>query len=376
MRGLQSLLILACLVGALFAQVYEKNLPLDHPSIAYSKGPVDDRVSRLTLKLQFRRGGLGYLPSLLEALDVREDSQALVFSKSGLQSAKTSPRTPRAIYFNDDVAVGFVQGGDTLEVAAQDPRQGTVFYTLDAAESQKPRLVRRENCLQCHQGPATAGVPGMYVSSVYTSSIGTVYFSLGTIVTDHRTAFEDRWGGWYVTGTHGAQKHRGNAIADNPADPRSEGTQNLTSLTLNIDTSKYLAPTSDIVALMVFEHQTQMLNLFTRLGWQARMGTMDSASIDEVVRYMTFEEETKLKEPIVGVSTFTQTFPRRGPRDSKGRSLRDLDLKTRLFKYPLSFMIYSEPFDALPANVRTEIMKRLTARLAPEVLEILRGTGK
>jgi hypothetical protein len=143
--------------------------------------------------------------------------------------------------------------------------------------------------------------------------------------------------------------------------------ENLTSLTQFLDTSKYLAPTSDLVALMTLEHQTRMTNLLIRIGWDARIAlhddkwdpkTMDS-EIEDLVTYMVFADEAPLKEPVTGVSTFTKTFSARGPRDKQGRSLRDFDLKTRLFRYPLSYMIYSPAFDALPDRARNQIYQRL-----------------
>ena len=135
------------------------------------------------------------------------------------------------------------------------------------------------------------------------------------------------------------------------------------------DLSKYLAPTSDLVALMTLEHQARMTNLLVRIGWDARMGPMDETAlnqeIEEMVTYMLFADEEPLREPVAGVSTFTKTFPERGPKDRQGRSLRDFDLKTRLFRYPLSYMIYSAAFDSLPGVVKERVAKRL--------LEILTG---
>jgi hypothetical protein len=355
------------------AQTYVENLPLDHPAIHYLQAPVDDPVARLSqrlisgkLRLEFRDGSLGYLPGLLENLGVNPDSQALVFSKTSFQSAKISPRNPRAIYFNDEVAIGFVRGGDVLELAGLDPRQGVVFYTLETHKSDRPRLTRREDCLRCHQGPATLGVPGLFVSSVYPNAEGTPY-RLDGIVTDHRTAFADRWGGWYVNAAHGEQRDRANAIAPNPAAPEeleTEGGQNLTSLAQLFSTAGFLTPISDIVALMTLEHQTQMTNSLTRLGWGARIADDSSrASIDSgveaMVTYMLFADEAPLREPIQGVSTFAKTFPQRGQRDRHGRSLRDFDLQTRLFRYPLSYLVYSAAFDALPDTVRGRIYQRL-----------------
>lgn len=377
-RGLLVAILTAAPVA--HAQVYAENLPVDHPAIRYYQGPLDDPVARLVKRiaageatLTFQEGGLGFLSSLLEALGVNPDSQALVFSKTSFQASKISPRNPRAIYFSDNVAVGFVPGGDGLEVAALDPHQGIVFYTLDA---QKPEFTRRDTCLQCHQGPATMGVPGIFIGSVFPNAAGSPS-QASAIITDHRTLFEDRWGGWYVDSRSGEQKGRANSVAFNPSDP--EKLEALPKFAPN----GYLTTTSDIVALMTFEHQTQMVNLITRLGWQARMGASKAdldAAVEAVVSYMLFTGEAPLKQPIEGVSTFTKTFPARGPRDHLGRSLRDFDLQTRLFRYPLSFVIYSEAFDALPELARAQLYNRLYARLSKEdrraILEILGDTKK
>jgi hypothetical protein len=362
-------------IAVAWSQVYEANLPIDHPAIRYYQDTPDNPVSRLGQRLaggedhlDFRSGGLGYLRSLLEHFGINPDSQALVFSKTSFQAGKISPRNPRAIYFNDDVAVGWVRGGDGFEIAALDPRQGIVFYTLAAQKSAHPDLARRDVCLKCHQGPATLGVPGIFVGSVFPGPSGLPDRS-GAIITDHRTAFADRWGGWYVNAKSGEQPDRANAVAPDPAEPEvldTEGMQNLPSLIRKFDPAGYLTPASDIVALMTFEHQTQMVNFMTRLNWEARIAAhngkaepqMDS-DIESIVAYMLFVDEAQLKEPIRGVSTFTQTFPQRGPRDHMGRSLRDFDLEKRLFRYPLSYMIYSAAFDALPDTVRLPVYRRL-----------------
>lgn len=377
--------IVATAASAQRDQPYRTNLPADHAAIEYDAGPFDDPIARLAEAVASGAATLdydtrfGYLPSLLDRLDIRVDSQVLVFSKTSFQADKVSPRHPRAIYFNDDVAVGIVQDADVIELAAFDALHGGVFYTLDAGRSGEPRFARPNGCLRCHQGPATLGVPGPYVGSVSTSATGRPDIRLGTVVTDHRTPFEERWGGWYVTGTHGALRHRGNAQARDPT--RGAGlvetaNQNLTTLVRFVDPGAYLALTSDLIALMTLEHQTQMVNLFTRAAWETRIASHDGllndteavarrSSVDEIVRYMLFADEALLRDPIRGVSSFTETFPTRGPRDRHGRSLRDLDLQTRLFRYPLSYMIYSDLFDGLPDPVRALIYERL--------FEVLRG---
>ena len=175
-------------------------------------------------------------------LGINLDSQALAFSKSSFQGTKISPRNPRAIYFNDEAAVGFVPGGMGLEVAAVDPKQGVILYTLNRDEGGKPRFARQEICLTCHQGPSTLGVPGLFVGSVFPNAEGQPARS-GAIVTDHRTAFADRWGGWYVNAVRGEQRDRANAVASNPAEPEvldTGGRQNLTSLMGRFNLNNYL----------------------------------------------------------------------------------------------------------------------------------------
>jgi hypothetical protein len=355
-------------------------VPPDDPAIQYGDIPVDDPVARLAkqiesgnAKLEYASGGLGYLPSLLKNLNINVDSQVLVFSKTSFQLPKISPQAPRALFFNDNVAVGSVQGGDVLELAALDPRQGVTFYTLDVKRSGKPTFDRRSDCLQCHQGTTTLGIPGIMITSVYPSGDGTPAFRGAALATDHRSPFGDRWGGWYVTGTMGSERHMGNAVAHDSAQPRNldrTGAQNLLSLGRRFDATNYLAKTSDIVALMTLEHQTRMTNLMIRSAWDARVamlkGALDSEAsqridgdVEAMVAYMLFTDETKIYDPIQGVSSFTATFPQRGPRDRQGRSLRDFDLQTRMFKYPLSYMIYSETFDSMPDVVRERVYRRL-----------------
>jgi hypothetical protein len=332
------------------SQTYATNLPL----VDYDREARDNPVARLKV--------VAALPDLLRGLHINIDSQLLVFSKTSVQAAKVSPRNPRAIFFNDEVAVATVRGSDEIELAALDRDLGTVFYTLRGG-----RITRGENCLHCHHGNATMGVPGMFVGSVYPGPTGLPDRSQA-IITDHRTPFADRWGGWYVNARSGQQLDRANSVADDPAEPhalRTEGNQNLTSLTKFFSPVGYLSPVSDIVALMTFEHQTQAANLMTRVAWQAH-----EEDINALASYLLFAGEAPLAEPIEGVSTFTKTFAQSGP-------LREFDLHTRLFKYRLSYMIYSPLFDALPLEVRRTIYKKIFEQLKDDpAVKILRETKR
>ena len=346
----------------------------------------------------------GYLPSLLTQLGIHTDSQMLVFSKTSFQAPKISLKKPRALYFNDNTAVGFVPNGDLMELAALDPKQGIIFYTLDREKTDKPSFLRRaDECITCHLIPGTLNVPGLLATSVIPGPDGSPRFPAAAVIVDSRTPLEQRWGGWYVTGTSGGLQHRGNAVAPDPDQPDAldlRGTQNLTSLDGRVDTSLYLAATSDLVALMTLEHQTRVTDLLTRLGWETRIAIQEGklqefrVRLDSLTRelaaYMLFANEARMLEPMAGVSTFTKTFPERGPRDKQGRSLRDFDLQTRLFRYPLSYMIYNPAFDALPGVAKEQVyqklfniltgedssekLTRLSAQDRRAILEIVRDT--
>jgi hypothetical protein len=411
-------------VVALAGLAASNEVPLDHDAIQYSSKPVADPIAKLQkaissgeLSLHFDQK-MGYLPAVLKALNVPRESQILVFSKTSFQAPRIYPRTPRALYFNDQVSVGWVRNGDMLEVASVDPKQGVIFYTLDQENLPMPRFERRDTCLQCHISSATLGVPGLMVRSVHPDKLGMPLFAAGSFVTDHRSPLKQRWGGWYVSGTHGSQVHMGNALAQDRGTMGllgSEGTQNVTDLSQFLDTTAYLTPHSDIVALMALEHQTHMTNLITRVGFETRLALHDSAAmktvlevpdgeltesatkritnaVEELLEYMLFTEEAPLTEPIRGVSGFSEVFARTGPRDRKGRSLRDFDLKTRLLRYPCSYLIYSEAFDQLPEVARERLYRRLwdvltgrdtaakfarlTAKDRQAIFEILQDTKK
>ncbi len=345
------------------------------PAIQYYKTPPSNRVSRLAERLNAGRAQLhydrdhGYLPALLANLDVPVSSQTLVFSKTSFQASRISPRLPRALYHNEDTYVGFVRGGEVLELAVMDPKLGIAFYSLDQGEAARPALRQRgDECLQCHQAAVTAGVPGLMVRSIAPDRSGTPVFPGPSFITDHRSAFKDRWGGWYATGTHGTARHMGNVYVEkgDPADSLDTAAgANVTGLQRLFDAGAYLAPHSDIPSLMVMEHQTRMSNLLTRAAWTYRIdGKVDAAQVEELVRYMLFAGEPILEAPVRGVSSFARDFSRRGVSDKTGRSLWQLDLGRRLLTYPCSYLIYSDAFDQLPTAVKGAIYARLRAALS------------
>ncbi|HEV2688728.1 MAG TPA: hypothetical protein VGV35_09245 [Bryobacteraceae bacterium] len=374
---------LVCITAAL-ALDFTRPFPgdRDHPAIEYGVRPEHNAISELNAKLRDGKirlafdGTPGYLRSTLEALSVPVESQLVVFSKTSLQQRIISATNPRTIFFNDSVAVAWVRGEPFVEVAAEDSQQGVIFYTLDQRATDKPVFIRRDGCLQCHEDYATLGVPGMLVRSVFPAPDGTAMRPLGEFVSDHRSPFQERWGGWYVTGKSGGLRHLGNLTFTNSEDagpvPKAV---DLASLEGKFETSSYLSPYSDIVALMVFNHQMRMINLLTRAGWEVRFADHEGQSrntallrdaAQELADYMLYVDETPLPGPIQGTSGFAEKFSAVGPKDSRGRSFRQFDLERRLMRYPCSYLIYSQAFDALPRALKEAVYGRIWQILSGE----------
>jgi hypothetical protein len=274
--------------------------------------------------------------------------------------------------------------GGFIELASHDPQRGVIFYTLSQQGTYKPRFQRRDDCLRCHISQASLDVPGMIIRSMFTASDGTPQMILGASLIDHRSPVEDRWGGYYVTGASGVVRHMGNAFVtneDHPMSMVSDTTLKLSSLDRKFDTRNYLSPYSDVAALMVFDHQMYMNSLITRVGWEIRaalykdervrffdLATLLRETAEEFVDSLFFIDEAPLSGAIVEdtsgspkklSSKFAERFAAQGPLDSKGRSLRDLDLKRRVLRYPCSYMIYSDAFEALPKEAKDAIYKRM-----------------
>lgn len=365
---------------AAFADLADDFVPLrDDPAIEYATRATYDPISVLNEEIETGRARLkfdgqqGYFRSVLETLKIPIESQMAVFSKTSVQAQLINPRNPRTLFFNDSVVVGWVRGG-FIEVASESPQQGIIFYSLPQESQEKPRFERKNDCLTCHDSYDALSVPGMLVRSNFIGPNLMTLRSLGSYNTDHRSSLEQRWGGWYVTGNSGSIRHLGNAIVTNINNPESTvgpETLNLDSLKGKFDTNAYLSPYSDIVALMIFEHQMHIMNLFTRLGWQDRYTLSHQSvergfqqrylrdTINDLVDYMLFVDEAPLANPIHGTSGFTEKFSGEGPHDNYGRSLRQLDLERRLMRYPCSYMIYSEAFDALPTEARQAVYERM-----------------
>ncbi|MCH7748010.1 MAG: hypothetical protein IH939_07925 [Acidobacteria bacterium] len=354
----------------------------DHPAIRYSDGPRHDVVTALGRAVQAGEVVLafepttGYLHAVLEALDVPVESQLTVFSKTSFQAHRINPENPRAIYFNDTVAVGWVRGGEVLEVASLDPTQGVLFFSIDQTPTDRPEIRRNDQCLACHLAWDTLAVPGLLTFSTLPMPDDPNAYAVGW-VTDHRSPLAERWGSWYVTGAPPSVRHLGNTtdpieyVPGASLDPAPA----LDTLEGLFDLTGYPTPYSDLVALLVLEHRTHMTNLLVRMGWETRVADYEdtragqppdsvaAAGIEdtavEFVDYLLFVDEAPLPPGIRSTSGFGELFSAQGPFDRRDRSLHQLDLDGRLLRYPCSFLIYTDAFDALPERAKDAVYRRM-----------------
>jgi hypothetical protein len=295
----------------------------------------DDRVHKLAASNQplAYTQPYGYLPGLLEALHIPVESQIAVFSKTSIQSLRIEPSNPRVIYFNDSVAAGWVRGG-FIELAAPDPAKGVQFYTIQQRPDE--HLEARQNCMSCHHSSTAL------LRSVSPRIDGVPAADSDTDV-DSRTPLAGLWGGWFVTGQT-LPAHAGNAVFEH-GERRA--------IAPAFDAKFALTNSSDIVALMVFAHQMRVWNLFTLADY------VRPDSINDLVDALLFIGDAPLPAPIRGDSRFAENFAALGPRDQQHRSLRDFDLDKRLMRYPCSYLIYSDAFDALTPATKDAVYRRL-----------------
>jgi hypothetical protein len=360
--GLLRLVLFA--VAATIARAQNGVPDYELPPVGYSKASPNEAVSQLQRRmaageLVFKESGRELLLAVLTALQVPVESQTLVFSRTSLQKDRISPSTPRALYFSETVYVGWVPGG-LIEVAAIDPQLGPVFYSVKANVPDEPKaFVREANCLLCHGYFFIRDVPSLLSLTIFPDKNGDILPRTDFDVVNDSTRFEKRWGGWYVTGYNGTPNHRGNAFGSGagkemifvPSEKRPA------ELSEFFDTSRYPASTSDLLTLLIFEHQTAMQNTLTRVGQGLRLAKF--ASEYEVVDQLLFRKSIRLPEGVVKNAAFSPRFLADARRSRAGDSLKDLLLDGRIFRNRCSYLIYSESFAALPAAMKARIFEVL-----------------
>ena len=364
--------------------------------VKYSETAARDRLAvRLARiasgEIKFAGTDQQALRALLKVMEVPEETQLFVFAKTSLQRGRIRPERPRVLYFSDSAYVGWVPGG-LMEVTAVDPELGPVFYSFDlgATREKPPTIVRDSDCLRCHGGTFVRDVPGVFVRSIFPDTSGEPILRHGSVVVDDETPFDQRWGGWYVTGYKGREPHRGNAFASEKGDQLvfTPSEQRPDELSGFFDTTDYLRSTSDMAALLVAEHQMAMQNTITRAGFVCRkmiayqhglqttfkepvtdepsydsVKSVFASAVQDLIDHLLFRKAAPLPEGIVSNADFKGSFPRGAPRTRSGHSLKDLQLRDRILARRCSYLVYSESFRALPEVLKVRIFERLRTAL-------------
>lgn len=358
----------------------------DQPPHNYWTADLTDPMTRLLQRIESGEAepldglkGQQLLNRLLKELDIPVESQVMVWSRTSLQKDAVSRENPRAMYFNEDTYLGFIPGA-RIEIASTDPKLGSVFYfERPLNQTEGAMFTRARNCIGCHAGSATNFLPGLLGRSVYQDENERRIGSINTFErVGHEVALHDRWGGWYVTGGHPELRHMGNAVAfrgKGGAYLERDKWNNMKTLEEFFDVKKYPLPTSDMVALLVLDHQISMEFELMEAHYRYRQGLADGfKSFDRnmdkvaatVVDYLLFKTEAELAgKKIEGDEAFRRVFLSRATTDDKGRSLRDLNLSDRIFEHRCSFMIHSPAFLGLPQGLKEKIYKRLVEVLEP-----------
>lgn len=365
----------------------------DLPPLRYSETAATDALAKLAANAQpgmvpaTGKSPLERLRFVLKLLDVPEESQILVFSKTSKQNELINPGNPRCIFFNENSYVGYVPGG-SIEAITHDPVLGAIFYLIRPGNEANTLRITREasDCLSCHGTARTESVPGVMVRSLFTDASGQPLFSLGSFQIDHASPIRERWGGYYVTG-QSSLPHLGNrTFEETPERVFPDKPVELQSLDGRIDTSRYPRATSDIVALMVLEHQCLVHNTlaaaslnYRRMCWlqktihpeadpdQGAAGSYADEAAERIVGLLLYGNEAELGENgIEGDPAFQDAFLRRYPKTKDGRSLADFRLYNHLFKHRCSYMVYSEAFRSLPGRIRQAVIRGLHHVLSSE----------
>ena len=314
-----------------------------------------------------------FAKSVLDALQVPVSSQLLVYSATSLQSERCNPRNPRALYFNEHAYVAVILGG-RLEMMGIDSEMGCTFYAFSKAQpGVKPVVERSTQCFNCHAGNGTQRVPGLLATSVAPILSGASYETYRHDEQGHQIPLSVRFGGWYVTSARPFGETKANILAIN----KGKGIEIVRVNPGEMwDTTRHLLPTGDILPQLVHEHQIGFDNRVIQAVYLLReveaKGSPpppeDQAKLDakarELVRYILFADEAKLPAGgIAGDPQFVRDFQLYKKAAAGGASLKDFDLRSRMFKHRCSYMLYTPQWQQLPAAIKTRVYSGLKSAL-------------
>jgi hypothetical protein len=242
-----------------------------------------------------------------------------------------------------------------------------VFYIFDIPRNGKTPLPDRSNrCMNCHAGADTGYVPGLVIKSVVPGPSGGSLTAFRIEQTGHGIPLDQRFGGYYLTGSPGFTNSWANLTGRLTPDglikrPIEPGTL------FNID--RYAARTSNLLPQLLHEHQAGFVNRVVEAIYRVRTslyvsnGSLTPSQKEEldqqarkIVRYVLFADEVSLPTGgIAGDNEYREEFLRNRRTTKEGISLKDFELKTRLFKYRCSYMVYSPLFEGMPGPLKERV---------------------
>jgi len=370
-------LLLALLLLADNAEAARRVRDFEKAPHNYWTRPLTDRFTQFKTALESGKLSLdrssekAFVVSLLKALNISPATQTLVYSTTSLQLRRISPRNPRALYFNEDVYVGWVPGGQ-IEIASIDPALGGIFYIFDIPRGREApiRIERSTRCFNCHAEFEIGRIPGLLIKSVIPGPGGGSLESFRGDQTGHSIPFKDRFGGWHLTGKHGITEHWGNLVGElSPTGLKKYA--NPPGRQFRWET--YPVATSDVLAQLLHEHQVGFVNRAVKATYDVRGALVKGDAKGQIVqhadiltRYLLFTNEVRLPTGgIEGDPALKAHFLKNARKTKLGVSLRQFNLRTHLFKYRCSYMIHSVAFSGLPGPLKKRVLLNLRAALDP-----------
>ena len=307
------------------------------------------------------------LAALLHDLNISKHSQVLVFSNTSLQLSKISAKSPRAVYFNDDLYVGYVPGG-FIEIIGIDSRLGAIPYLFKLPQkgnSQYPPIRRSTRCMRCHASEQTGQVPGLLLSSVIPAETGGSLDNLNPHKPGHHLPYSKRFGGWFITDQNETQNNWANSIGK--MKQGGEVMRRKIPIPYNFIRTKHLSQKSEFVSHLILEHQIGFTNLCITVQYAYRecfarpskynYQEMKAYYISELIKYCLFRDEPTLENFQMNETKYFRNYFERTHQNT--HQLRKLDLKTRLFKTRCSYMLGSRVFNELPDSFKITFLDSL-----------------
>ncbi|MBT3668082.1 MAG: hypothetical protein HN548_11450 [Opitutae bacterium] len=355
------------------------------PVHSYQNKPPQDPFSKFFKNLENGNITLNfnsekeYLLSLFKELEISPYSQLLVYSTTSLQLSRISPSNPRAIYFGDDIYLGYVPGGQ-IEIIGIDPELGAIPYIFNIPRKndlKHPSIYRSKRCMNCHASQETKGAPGLLLSSVIPGPGGGSIDAFRRGEFGHAVSYEKRFGGWHITGmnpfTNSWANHTGIM-----QDGEIKKINNPPGKYFSWD--KYPIGQSDALPHLVLEHQVGFTNLCISISYKFReIKSLDeqpkSEEYKEIIEnetnsllfYVLFKNEAKLPRNKMRIdSPFAKDFKNSVKPTNQAMLLREFDLEDRIFQLRCSYMIFSNSFEGLPVQIKNQFLKKLRYILSCE----------